>query len=904
MCVQWIGRARVTLGVVLVACTVCSVGVPSAEGQPAARASVQALVDLLDTPATAWAGTARLLASGPNVLSPLLSSGRVRQGPHGQTSAPMLALAKFGQSAIPPIKERLATLTRDSSLEARSEAFALIRVLGSIGPPAIVALVDIAASSVDTTRSDAALQQLVAFEPQEMVFGQAMPPWTFWRPDDNRVAEITRAIVPQVPRIAEVLDRWRQTPRTASRSSQRAAAYLVARWGSGVLRQRALDALDQLARTSPAFYEDLEAARFLHRLRAPSAAVRLHEILPKIPANYDLKDQYVLRVAIALYQLGDSSYEDVLDRVLSTATPHVLVEAIDFARTTGDPALVEPLNALLPDRTETERESITTVQGESVRTRRTIGDLALEALRGVTFQPLEADRSAWNAWRASHRQSDRRQLQTEWASSRVSRVTVVPMWEVNAWIEALTSAPDSASLPLIEAYLSRPDLDASKINSDQSRFGGGSWPIGTYGPAVVTLLLGLTQQGVPEARELLAQCLGAADPRVRMYGARALAAFDKRMATGQLARELRSSEDWIRHQAADFLVRLGDARGIPVIIEQLDSFDEATRNLACRDLRMYTQQPLPCDSHVAGDLPAVDLEYWRQWWRSHRHGFRVASREAALDQKAALVVPAVIFSRASVVTDGTVAPPGTVSRSSSITVTLRLPNGQLIMSQRAEAKPARRGVFPGTELPYDGSTASTALSVRPTSKKSIVMLLNENAGPGPSVLLTASEVGFPSDGTGIDRFARPDVPKRASEPCAAHSAFMIDGVGDRADAPVLMWFRQGQRETSFSIDARKNTLKLKPVLKLFTGGLRSAEPLEYSLRMESRVGITRGVSEPDFLVIAVGKKPDGTYISSIFAASRRQSVVGYLVQNRNESWEWRFYALEDGPEFRSHCRAK
>jgi hypothetical protein len=184
------------------------------------------------------------------------------------------------------------------------------------------------------------------------------------------------------------------------------------------------------------------------------------------------------------------------------------------------------------------------------------------------------------------------------------------------------------------------------------------------------------------------------------------------------------------------------------------------------------------------------------------------------------------------------------------------------------------------------------------------MLLGETTGPGPSVGLTAVDVGFPNDGTGVDRFVRTGVPDRASEPCAALSAFLIDGVGERADAPILVWFREGRREASFYVDPRKDTLKLTPLLKLSTRRLRSTQALQYAVRVESRVGVQRGVPEPDYLVIGIGKKPDDTYISIIVPASQRQNGIGYLVQNPNERWEWQFYALEDGPEFHSHCRAK
>ena len=149
-------------------------------------------------------------------------------------------------------------------------------------------------------------------------------------------------------------------------------------------------------------------------------------------------------------------------------------------------------------------------------------------------------------------------------------------------------------------------------------------------PAVVTLLLDMAHGGVPEARAGFEWCLDAVDAEVRMFGAIALATYDPQRAADVLARELTAQEAAHRQTAARLLLHGGDARGLSARIDALelgarlygprfgspaddDRFSHATRVFACRDLRVFTQQPLPCDATAPEDRAAEQVAAWRTW---------------------------------------------------------------------------------------------------------------------------------------------------------------------------------------------------------------------------------------------------------------------------------------------------
>ena len=147
----------------------------------------------------------------------------------------------------------------------------------------------------------------------------------------------------------------------------------------------------------------------------------------------------------------------------------------------------------------------------------------------------------------------------------------------------------------------------------------------------MTLLLEMTQQGIAGARERLAACLTGADPQVRMFGALALAAYDRSRAIDRLTRELSGPEAWHIRRASEFLLLLGDSGGIPGFLDTLNSDQEPAREFACRNLRVYSQQALPCDPRANPEQRAANIAAWRAWWTANRRTFRVRTREAALD---------------------------------------------------------------------------------------------------------------------------------------------------------------------------------------------------------------------------------------------------------------------------------
>ena len=178
-----------------------------------APASLHTLVAGLDDERTAWASTVRIREAGPTSLQLLLDSGATAAGPHGDWSPRMLAIAKFGESAVPVIAARLAKIARDRDQRAAQEYHALIKVLGAIGPAAIPALVNVPSSRAE------ALEQIMAMEPRTEIFGQDLGDWYVWHPEDDRVAHIRRSITPLLPRLVRVMEE--------DTRAQRPAAYLL-----------------------------------------------------------------------------------------------------------------------------------------------------------------------------------------------------------------------------------------------------------------------------------------------------------------------------------------------------------------------------------------------------------------------------------------------------------------------------------------------------------------------------------------------------------------------------------------------------------------------------------------------------------------------------------------------------
>jgi hypothetical protein len=191
------------------------------------------LVAALQTRQTAWVATAQLQSMPQAALPLLLAPGGLVAGPHGAWSASMLALAKLGDPAIPAITAAVVPLVKAGDYKAVAGMGPLVEVLGSMGPAAVPALLEIAeASSVPYVTANA-LDQIAGMEPRAIVFGQFMSPWMFWHPADGRVDALQRALVPQLPRVRRLLERVRPFWTPESHTPDRMAAYLLARWGTG-----------------------------------------------------------------------------------------------------------------------------------------------------------------------------------------------------------------------------------------------------------------------------------------------------------------------------------------------------------------------------------------------------------------------------------------------------------------------------------------------------------------------------------------------------------------------------------------------------------------------------------------------------------------------------------------------
>jgi HEAT repeat protein len=575
------------------------------------------LVTWLDNPETEWVATARLQAIPDAALPLLLQPGRIASGPHDRWTAHMLALAKLGEPAIPSITDRVIAILRESDSNAFAAAHPFIKILGSLGTAAVPKLLQIAESSTIPYVTFDALDEIVRLEPRTTFFGQSLSPWLFWRPADARLDELRRELVPQLPRLRKLMERALTEWKPQAPAPHRAAAYLLARWGEGETRARGLQVLEELARANEPLYYNLDSIRLLHALGVPETTSLIRQTASRVPDTNDLKGQYLLSMAIALHQLGDRDYGPLLSEALRDSRPYVRMDAARFVASSAEISHVALLLPLLDDHAEWNG--------------RTVEQVALESLQRLTLEQLGTDPKSWRTWFETNRDVSRDMLVARRVKAHLAVVREVPIWEANRWIDAFDGAEGAALHPLIDQYLDRRDLDASAVGPNSSRGSGGSGPIGMHGPRIVTLLLDMTIRRVPGALQRLTDCLDAADPQVRMFGALALAAFDRPRAVERLAIEAKGPEAWHRSRASEFLLQLGDKRGIPARLEVLASDQEAARMFACRDLRVYTQEALPCDARASASDRSVNLSAWQVWWERAEPTFSVKTRLAELD---------------------------------------------------------------------------------------------------------------------------------------------------------------------------------------------------------------------------------------------------------------------------------
>ena len=583
------------------------------------------LVVWLDNRETAWLAATHLQMVGEAAIPLLLQPGRITMAPHANWTASMLALAKAGEPAIPRIKDRVIAILREPDGNIYAATQPLITVLGAIGPASIPALLEIAEANGPPYVTEHALSEIARLEPRTTHFGQLLSPWMFWRPSDPRLEDLRRTLVPLLPRLRALVDRAAAAEKPGTTAPLRPAAYLLARLGTGDTRAGALRVLVDLSRTDDPFYANLESIRLLHALEAPETTSLIRRAAARIPDSNDMKGHYLLTLSTALHQRGDRDYASLLAGALGAARPYVRMDAARFIASSGHIPNGTLLVPLLEDRTEWNGQ--------------TVAKVALESLQRLTLESLDGDVRSWHAWFDANPNVSRDPLVARRVKAYLADAQRTPIWEMNRWIELFDGADGAVVLPLIDRYLERSDLDASAVGRNTSRSTGGGEPIGVSGPRVVTLLLEMAQRGVPGARQRLAACLEAADPQVRMFGALAFSAFDRPRAVERLAVEAKSLEAWQRNRAAEFLLRLGDRRGIPARLDTLASDQDASRLFACRDLRVYAQQPLACDPNASAPDREANVAAWHSWWTRAEPTFRVRTREAELDLQ---VFPAIL----------------------------------------------------------------------------------------------------------------------------------------------------------------------------------------------------------------------------------------------------------------------
>ena len=129
-----------------------------------------------------------------------------------------------------------------------------------------------------------------------------------------------------------------------------------------------------------------------------------------------------------------------------------------------------------------------------------------------------------------------------------------------------------------------------------------------------------------------------------------------------LYKELEVGEGWQKNKAAENLLQLGDVRGFPIRIDALArggaiygenamigddpsdfrrGMDGTVRQFACQDLRVFSQQPLPCDPRATGQELQAQVSAWSSWWSSSGGAFVIPRRVASLDLENIYRVPPV-----------------------------------------------------------------------------------------------------------------------------------------------------------------------------------------------------------------------------------------------------------------------
>lgn len=250
---------------------------------------------------------------------------------------------------------------------------------------------------------------------------------------------------------------------------------------------------------------------------------------------------------------------------------------------------------------------------------------ALVRLKDEGYVPITIDLMKpprpWREWWALNRNSDWRTHLSRYVEQVVPQLGAAEPWVMNEWMGTLEDADDAAALPFLSAYFRHPRFNISEVGPNTSMGGGGT-------PPALVLLLNLASQGSAEARQLLYECSDTRDYPLAIDCPRIVAVFDRQRAVESLQKRLTRPD---RYWAAAALVQLGDARGIPALIDELEGTNGSAGSLAFRDLQHYTQEDIPYEANASVEARKAAAGEWRRWWRSTGTSFAVKTRAARID---------------------------------------------------------------------------------------------------------------------------------------------------------------------------------------------------------------------------------------------------------------------------------
>lgn len=134
----------------------------------------------------------------------------------------------------------------------------------------------------------------------------------------------------------------------------------------------------------------------------------------------------------------------------------------------------------------------------------------------------------------------------------------------------------------------------------------------TQGAERVALGRRIVAYGEPAVPQLLAT-LDAPDPQLRGAGAWLLGFLKDPRSAARLVGALDDPVAYVRYEAAASLLKLGDDRGLPIVIDGLEAPDAMVRSKCIILLEEVTGEDLGYRADLAPDERAAAVARWRAW---------------------------------------------------------------------------------------------------------------------------------------------------------------------------------------------------------------------------------------------------------------------------------------------------